>query len=39
MCHFLLQRFNKPVEAGLKTFFRTISEGQEKINAALQGRM
>jgi hypothetical protein len=30
MCHFLLQRFNRPVEADLKTFFRTISEGPEK---------
>ena len=30
MCYFLLQRFNRPVEAGLKTFFRTISEGPEK---------
>ena len=30
MCYFLLQRFNRPVEAGLKTFFRTISEGSEK---------
>ena len=30
MCYFLLQRFNRPVEAGLKTFFRTISEGPGK---------
>jgi hypothetical protein len=34
MCHFLLQRFNRPVEAGLKTFFITISEGQEKYCAS-----
>ena len=25
-----MQRFNRPVEAGLKTFFRTISEGPDK---------
>jgi hypothetical protein len=31
MCHFLLQRFNRPVEAGLlKKVFRTISEGPER---------
>ena len=31
MCHFLLQRFNRPVEAGLlKKIFRTISEGPER---------
>jgi hypothetical protein len=30
MFHFLLQRFNRPVEASLKTLFITISEGHEK---------
>jgi hypothetical protein len=30
VCYFLLQLFNRPVEAGLKTLFITISEGQEK---------
>jgi hypothetical protein len=34
MCHFLLQRLNRPVEAGLKTFFMTISEGQKKCCAS-----
>ena len=34
MSHFLLQRFNRPVEAGLKTLFITISEGQEKCCAS-----
>jgi hypothetical protein len=34
MCHFLLQRFNRPVEAGLKILFMTISEGQEKCCAS-----
>ena len=34
MCHFLLQRFSRPVEAGLKTLFITISEWQEKCRAS-----
>jgi hypothetical protein len=34
MCHFLLQHFNRPFEAGLKTLFITISEGQEKCCAS-----
>jgi hypothetical protein len=34
MCHFLLQLFNRPVEAGLKTLYITISEGQEKCRAS-----
>jgi hypothetical protein len=35
MCHFLPQRFNlRQVEAGLKTLFITISEGQEKCCAS-----
>jgi hypothetical protein len=34
VCHFLLQLFNRPVEAGLKTLFITISEGQEKCCAS-----
>ena len=35
---FTFQRFNRPVEAGLKTLFITLCEGQEKYNAALPGR-
>ena len=34
MCHFLLQRFNRPVEVSLKTLFITISEWQEKCRAS-----
>jgi hypothetical protein len=34
MSHFLLQRFNRPVEAGLKTLFITISEVHEKCRAS-----
>jgi hypothetical protein len=34
MCYVLLQRFNRPVEACLKTFVITISEGQEKCCAS-----
>ena len=34
MFRFLLQRFNRSVEAGLKTLFITLSEGQEECCAS-----
>jgi hypothetical protein len=34
MCRFLLQRFNRSVEAGIKTLFITLSEGQEECCAS-----